>query len=61
MITMPAGLMAFKVMYRGADGVEKEVVVHAYDEQTARYRANHEGAVPSLESIIRVWRIDPIN
>jgi hypothetical protein len=61
LIIMPAGLMAFKVRYRGDDGKEHEAVVHAYDEETARCRANREGAVPSLESIIKVWRIDPHN
>ena len=55
---MPAGLMAFKVRFRDADGIEGEAVVHAYDEHTARCSANREGAVPSLESNIEVTRVE---
>ena len=54
-------LMPFQVRYIDSDGKEREVVVHAYDEYTARCRANHEGAIPSLDSIIKVTPLESID
>ena len=55
---MGNNLLPFIVKYNNTDKIESEVVVWAYDEETARCRVNHEGAVPSLESIIC---ITPLN
>jgi len=55
---MTVKLFPFKVWFRDEKGVEREVVVFAYDLETARSRANHEGAVPSLESIIHIMKVE---
>ena len=51
---MPADLKPFRVKYRGGSGDERDVVVFAYDEKTARSRAVHEGAVDSIDQITGV-------
>lgn len=48
---MPVGLKPFRVKYRVANSEEKEVVVFAYDETTAKSRAVHEGAIDRYETI----------
>lgn len=55
---MGNNLLPYIVKYYNTDKLESEVVVWAYDEETAKCRANHEGAVPSLESIICITSLN---
>lgn len=55
---MTVKMLPFKVRFRDEKGKEREAVVFAYDLETARCRANHEGAVPSLESILQVESLE---
>ena len=57
---MAVKLLPVKVRFCDEKGKEREVGVFAYDLETARCRANHEGAVPSLESIIHIEKVEGV-
>lgn len=56
---MPIGLLPFQVKYKSRDSTVREGVVFAYDEQTARSRACHEGMVDSLDDIMEIKALSP--
>ena len=57
---MNTALKPFKVRYYDLEGKECEGVVYAYDVETARSRAVHEGMVDRLELIIEIVPVEKI-